>query len=229
MNIFQRINAVRKAVAYIQKDKRVGGGEGGYLAVTHDAVTSKVREHLVAHGIIVVPSVLASTVHQTGTSTAKGVPFIRYEAKYRFDFVNMDEPKDMFSTEIEAHAIDQGDKAPGKALSYAKKAVVLKVLEIESGDDEEERPEQTKIKATTIKPTDGAMEGLTASRRNIVMDTAVQVQDALAEGKDFDAYGLCESITDADEKVALWSLLDSRQRSRLKSVAEAEKKRAAWL
>jgi hypothetical protein len=44
-----------------------------------------------------------------------------------------------FSLVIEAHAIDQGDKAPGKALSYAKKYAVLKLLEIESGEGEEER------------------------------------------------------------------------------------------
>src|SRR3990167_2473722 len=71
------------------------------------------------------------------------------------------------------------------------------------------------------KPTDGAMEGLSAARRNIVMDTAVQVRDFLAEGKDFDAYGLCESVSDQDEKVALWSMLDSKQRSRLKALATA--------
>ncbi len=224
LNIYQRINEIRKAVHYIQKDKRVGGGEGGYLAVTHDAVTSLVRDHLVAQGVLVVPTLLSAETQLTGTATAKGVPFIRYEAKYRFEFVNIDNPTDKFPVDFEAHAIDQGDKAPGKALSYAKKAVILKVLEIESGDDEEDRPEQTKVKATVIKPTDGAMESLTAARRNVVMDTAVQVQDYLAEGKDFDAYGVCESITDPDEKVALWSILDSKARSRIKAAAAAQNK-----
>jgi len=31
MNVYQRINAIRKEVEYIKKDKKVG--EGGYLAV----------------------------------------------------------------------------------------------------------------------------------------------------------------------------------------------------
>lgn len=74
---------------------------------------------------------------------------------------------------------------------------------------------------------EAALAGLTTARRNVVVDTATQVRDKLAEGQDFDAYGLCESITDADEKVALWGLLDSKQRSRLKSVKDAEQKRGA--
>lgn len=74
---------------------------------------------------------------------------------------------------------------------------------------------------------EAAMAGLTAARRNIVMDTAVQVQDYLVEGKDFDAFGVCESLTDADERVALWGVLSSNHRSRLKAVKEAENKRGA--
>jgi hypothetical protein len=74
---------------------------------------------------------------------------------------------------------------------------------------------------------EAALAGLTAARRNVVMDTAVQVQDKLNEGSDFDAYALCESITDADEKVALWGLLASGHRSRLKAAAQAEKQRGA--
>ena len=73
-----------------------------------------------------------------------------------------------------------------------------------------------------IKPTDGAMESLTASRRNVVLDTSIQVTEHLAKGSDFDAYGVCESLTDPDEKVALWSLLDSKARSRIKAAAAAQ-------
>ena len=35
--------------------------------------------------------------------------------------------------------MDNADKAPGKAISYAKKYAVLKLFEIETGDDEESR------------------------------------------------------------------------------------------
>jgi hypothetical protein len=227
MNIYQRLNEVRKAVQYVQKDKRVG--EGGYLAVTHDAVTAITREHFVKHGILIVPSILASKVELTGTSTARGIPFIRFEARYHFDVVNADDPIDRFGVEIEAHAIDQGDKAPGKALSYAKKYAVLKLLEIESGEEEEERQEQHKPKVpsgSAAQVAKDAFDILPPERKNVVLDTATQIVDALNEGRDFDAFGLCESIEEAEEKVALWSRLDSKQRSRIKAQGREKRENA---
>jgi hypothetical protein len=63
----------------------------------------------------------------------------RYEATYDFHFVNMDDASDTLVIRIQAHAMDNADKAPGKALSYAKKYAILKLFEIETGEDEESR------------------------------------------------------------------------------------------
>ena len=221
MNVFQRINEVRKAVDYAEKDKRVG--EGGYLAVTHDAITALTREHFVKHGIVIVPMLIHQKTELTGTSTARGIPFIRFEASYRFDVVNADEPADKFSVEIMAHAIDQGDKAPGKALSYAKKYCVLKLLEIESGEEDEERQDQHKPKNTASQVNKEAFDALPKDRKSVVLDTATQVVDYLNEDKDWDAYAMCESITDVEEKLALWSRFSSEQRSRIKKVSQEKR------
>lgn len=224
MNVYQRINEVRKVVDYAVKNKTVG--EGGYKAVTHDAITALTREHFVAQGIVIVPVLTSQKVELTGTTTSRGTPFIRFEASYRFDVVNADDPTDKFSVEIAAHAIDQGDKAPGKALSYAKKYCVLKLLEIESGEEDEERQEQFKPKATSkITPNAGAGDELDKKTKSMVVDLHTSVVDALNEDRDFDAYSLCESLTDEqlEEKLYLWSLLDSKQRSRLKKQADIAK------
>lgn len=83
-------------------------------------------------------------------------------------------------------------------------------------------------KSGVIKPTDGAMHRVDPKRRTIIADTATLIRDYLAENKDFDAFALCEDFTDPDEKVFLWSFLDSKARSRIKAQAEAAKdKRAA--
>jgi hypothetical protein len=157
----------------------------------------------------------------TGTATARGIPFIRYEAVYRFAVVNADDPADKFELDIQSHAIDQGDKAPGKALSYAKKYVVLKLLEIESGEEEEERQDQHKPKAASAtQAMKDVFDALPNDRKNVVMDTVTQVVDYLLEDRDFDAFSLCESLTDAEEKMALWSRLDSKQRARIKAQAK---------
>ena len=135
MNIYQRINEVRKAIAYIQKDKAVSTGGGSYKAVTHDAVTALVREHMVAQGIVSWPNLVDSN----SVPKEEGSKQFRYEATYDFTFANIDEPADCLHIRIQAHAMDNADKAPGKALSYAKKYAMLKLFELETGEDEESR------------------------------------------------------------------------------------------
>jgi len=150
-NIYQRINEVRKAIGYVQKDKDVGFGKSSYRAVTHDAVTGMVRAALIQHGVVIVPSVVTSEFHQAELVTTIGddgkertahAKQRLYEATFQIEFVNMDEPTDRIVTQQTAHALDNGDKAPGKAMSYATKYAILKLFNIETGEDEESRYQQ---------------------------------------------------------------------------------------
>ena len=221
MNIYQKINEVRKLVDYVQKDKRVG--EGGYLAVTHDAVTALTRSHFIAQAVVIVPSLVSSQTVLTGTATAKGIPFIRYEAKYRFEVVNADEPQDRFQIEIESHAMDQGDKAPGKALSYAKKYVVLKLLEIESGEEEEEREAQKP--AEKITPSAGIKDALSKDEQKKVETIASTVIDFLTAERAGDAWDFVEKAgLHTEEKIYLWTFLNSAQKNTLKKIGQARLK-----
>lgn len=135
MNIYEKVNAVRKAIDYIQKDKSVSTGGGSYKAVSHDAVTGILRAHLIAQGIICVPNLVTSKAHDR-VGDAKQ---FRYDATYSFDFINAEKPEEKITIVIEAHAMDNADKAPGKAISYAKKYAVLKLFEIETGESDESR------------------------------------------------------------------------------------------
>lgn len=152
LNLFQRINEVRKRIDYIKKDKDVSAGAGGnYKAVTHDMVTAMVRDHLVACGIACYPSLVASTMNLPVVDTdGKTAKQRLYEATYDFHFVNIDDPKEEIVLRIEAHAMDNGDKAPGKALSYAKKMAVLKLFDIETGEDDESRSADNSIEEATL-------------------------------------------------------------------------------
>ena len=136
MNVYQRINAVRKSINYIQKDKSVSAGPAGsYRAVTHDAVTGMIRQHLVEHGIIIAPTLIDSVFH----AKEEGAKQRLYSASYDVRFINMDAPDECVTIRIESHALDNGDKAPGKAISYATKYAILKLFNIETGEDEESR------------------------------------------------------------------------------------------
>ena len=74
-NIYQRINEVRKKATYVQKDKTVSGQN--YKAMTHDAVTALLRNHLIDQGIVIVPRLIESSVVEIGR-TEKGAQIIRY-------------------------------------------------------------------------------------------------------------------------------------------------------
>jgi hypothetical protein len=198
LNIYQRVNEVRKAVDYIRKDKKVES----YMAVTHDNVTSLTRAHFVAQGIVFVPTITRSAVKDTGTTTSKRTPFIRFEASYRFDVVNADDPADRFSLEIEAHAIDHGDKAPGKALSYAKKYAVLKLLEIETGEEEEGRQDQHADKALPEK---------------VVADLLASISEAASieelQKKYTDAYRAAQAAEDKKAMARITEIKDTRKKA----------------
>ena len=141
MNLLQRINEVRKAIDYIQKDKEVSTGQGrGYKAVTHDTVTALVRNHMVEHGIVMWPFLVdsQSMPYEVNADMVRAKQF-RYEATYDFTFANIEDPKDCIVIRIQGHAMDNADKAPGKALSYASKYAMLKLFNLETGEDEESR------------------------------------------------------------------------------------------
>lgn len=146
MNIYQRINEVRKAVLYVQKDKTVQN----YKAVSHDMVVALCRDAFVKHGIVTYPEQVSGVMNPTGVKAAKDGsgtipdPMRLYEGAYLIHFVNMDEPADRISVRIEAHANDNGDKAPGKAVTYATKSALLKVLMLETGENDESRVEHTR-------------------------------------------------------------------------------------
>lgn len=120
-NIYQRLAAVMAKVDYIQKEKKQGMR---YSIVTHDSVTAKVRPALLSEGIVYHPI----NIHhnQSGNRTEVGM-VVR--------FVNVDNPTEFFDVPSLGYGIDDQDKGPGKAISYAVKYALLKTLGMETGDD----------------------------------------------------------------------------------------------
>jgi len=120
-NLLQRLNAVMKAVDYVQKEKKAGMK---YSIVSHDAVTAKVRPVLAEHGVVYYPHDLQ--VSQNGNRT---------EAKFKVRFANIDDRNDFIDVDTFGYGIDEQDKGPGKAMSYGVKYALLKALGMETGDD----------------------------------------------------------------------------------------------
>ena len=140
-NIYQRINAVMAKVKYAQKDKSISGGGQNYKAVTHDKVVSELRAALVENGIVVEPVQTKGEVivHRDLNAKPEPVKMMLYSGEYDVFFVNMDNPTERTCIKVQAHANDNGDKAPGKAFTYAVKMALLKQFTLETGENDESR------------------------------------------------------------------------------------------
>jgi hypothetical protein len=121
LNLHQRIAAVMQEVTYIQKEEKKGMQ---FKIVSHDKVTAKCRPALLAQGVICYP--IRCDTSQNGNRT---------ECNMTVRFVNVDDPQDLIDVESCGHGIDNQDKGPGKAQSYAMKYALLKALNLETGDD----------------------------------------------------------------------------------------------
>ena len=110
-----------QTVSYIQKEKKSGMN---YTIVSHDAVTAKVRPALVDNGIVYYPINISR--QQSGNRT---------EVDLVLRFANIDNPQDYIDVAGIGYGIDNQDKGPGKAVSYAVKYCLLKALGLETGDD----------------------------------------------------------------------------------------------
>lgn len=148
LNLYQRMNAIMLDVGKISKDKfvQLNSNGAGYKAVTHDNVTGTIRPYIVKHGVYVAVdqtscSVDSFDVVKKGYKGAPDYTVKEYIATVNVEltFINIDNPNEKISSRGFAYAIDSSDKAPGKALSYAVKNVLLKNFMLESCDDEEER------------------------------------------------------------------------------------------
>jgi hypothetical protein len=124
LNVHQRLARAMEEVTYVQKEKKQGMR---YSIVTHDVVTAKVRPVLLKHGVVYYPSRL--THSQNGNRT---------EVELDVTFVSTDDPTDKFTVPSLGYGLDDQDKGPGKAISYAVKYALLKALGLETGDDPDE-------------------------------------------------------------------------------------------
>lgn len=139
----QRLHAAMQEVDYVQKEKRPGMR---YSIVSHDAVTAKVRPVLVRHGVIYPVSVLSHT--RDGNMTV---------AEVRVTFMNVDNPADRISVRAFGYGIDDQDKGPGKAISYAVKYALLKTLGLETGDDPDDDQDAEHRPSAPLAATDGPL------------------------------------------------------------------------
>tara|TARA_R110002096_G_scaffold417196_1_gene620770 strand:+ start:108 stop:803 length:696 start_codon:yes stop_codon:yes gene_type:complete len=187
MNVYQKINVVMSGISYVQKTGNVPMGKKSYNAVLHDHVTKLVQPYFVDVGIIAIPKVIEHEFSRY-TVTNKYGDSDRYQTdmKVELTIINIDEPEERITVTAVAQGLDPSDKGPGKAYSMAVKYCYLKLLMLESGDQEEDRVEEAKIKEKEHKANKGVRDEAAAKEKADLCETLIKLlkeNNKYAEGK----------------------------------------------
>ncbi len=87
---------------------------------------------------IVDADVLTKETEYNDKITTTNTLFLRLEITYRF--INIDNPSEFIDVKSYGDGMDTGDKAPGKAMTYADKYALMKAYKIATGDDPDKDP-----------------------------------------------------------------------------------------
>ncbi len=102
-----------------------------------------------------------------------------FECDFSVTYVNIDKPEDRFTSVVESHAMDAGDKAPGKAMTYGTKTSMLKVFSVESGDNEESRSEQNDNEVITQEQGEALFSLIVDAETQMLNNKGMKISRAL--------------------------------------------------
>jgi hypothetical protein len=118
-------------------------------------------------------------------------------------------------------AVKHDPQGFGSALTYCRRYSIQAAMGIAPEDDDGNAA--SKPASMKSSPTMGAFEQLSNDRQSIIMDVVAAVNERFAADDVIGAYGEYAEVTDGDEKIALWSKLDSKVRSAIKKHGETLK------
>ncbi len=134
---------VMSEIAHLQTDKQVGIGNSAYKGLSDQKATGTIRKALIKHGIIALQSQIEeeSTTENwleqneyNGKITQKAKIQVFTRVKCTITLIHA-ESGESATIQAVGHGIDNGDKAAGKAMTYAKKNALLNSLLISTGLD----------------------------------------------------------------------------------------------
>lgn len=146
MNIYEKLSKVTEEITAVAKNLNVGYGKSSYKAVGEADVLAAVKPAELKYGVYsfpasreIVDSAVLTSVDKDGNE--KRQLFMRVKTVYRF--VNMEKPDEYVDMVTYGDGVDPGDKAPGKAMTYADKYGLLKAYKIITGDDPDQKASET--------------------------------------------------------------------------------------
>jgi hypothetical protein len=142
-----------------------------------------------------------------------------------FDFVSAEDGS-KHTVRTFGEAMDRGDKATNKAMSAAYKYAAFQAFAIptEGDNDADASTHEVKSRDTSNdgRPRSGAWEAMNEEEQIFLRKVAANIADTMdAEGPDAAHTYIEAQQLAAEEKIALWTLLDSKTRTALKKAHKA--------
>lgn len=165
-NIYQKMADITNELGTVAKNLNVSVNKtASYKAVSEVDILNAVKPLEYKHGVYSYPhetNIINQEIVTTKTQYGeKDNYFIRLERIYRF--VNIEDKNDFIEVKSYGDGIDTGDKATGKAMTYADKYALMKAYKISTGDDpdkdaSEEAPKHQSKPQPISKATDKQLE-----------------------------------------------------------------------
>lgn len=148
MNIYEKLQKITEEMAVIEKGLSVQVNKNAsYKAVSERDILDNVKpleskykvysypiqRKIVESDTLVKETEFTDSRTDNVTVTKTNTLFMRIETTYRF--INIEKPDEYVDMITYGDGLDTGDKAPGKAITYADKYALMKAYKISTGDD----------------------------------------------------------------------------------------------
>ena len=159
LNIYEKLSMITEEIGVVEKGLNVQVNKtSSYKAVSERDVLDAVKPIEKKYRVYSYPikrevidrDTLVKESEYNGNITRTNTLFMRIETTYRF--VNLDNPSEYIETTVYGDGLDTGDKAPGKAMTYADKYALMKAYKLSTGDDPDKEASPEKGYAKKSEP-----------------------------------------------------------------------------
>ena len=162
MNLYQKILAITSELQTVSKNLEIatktdknGKTIRSYKAVSEVDVINAVKPLEAKYGVMSYPCereiIDNGFLEKEGyNGTVSKSFYLRVKVTYKF--INVDKPEEQVTVIAYGDGIDTGDKATGKAMTYADKYALMKMYKISTGDDPDQAASEVYTKKSEKLP-----------------------------------------------------------------------------
>lgn len=178
LNVYQKINEVKKVIKSFNKDASTSG-KGAYSYTSGTQVLSAIKEKMEEIGLLFLPVKTEHRGYQTynykNSYGDEKTDFI-VDGKLFYEWIDIDNPTDRQKVEFEYYG-QQNDvsKAFGSALTYSERYILLKSLGVPTDEDDPDKKNENKTQnyKTDKKPKNEPLKE--DSKKEMTLADAMQM------------------------------------------------------